>query len=88
MTGYALHPEAFADVDEIRVYIAEENPDAADRLITEIFDGIRALVSFPNQGYRRTDLTSRVAVQAGARVLDRVRSGQTAIMGSCRIPRA
>jgi toxin ParE1/3/4 len=59
MTGYALHPEAFADVDEIRVYIAEENPDAADRLITEIFDGIRALVSFPNQGYRRTDLTSR-----------------------------
>ena len=24
MTGYALHPEAFIDVDDIRGYIAEE----------------------------------------------------------------
>ena len=47
MTGYALHPEAFADLDDIREYIAEDNPDAADRVITEIFDGIRALVAAP-----------------------------------------
>jgi plasmid stabilization system protein ParE len=33
--------------------------DAADRVITEIFDGIRGLVTFPNQGYRRPNLTSR-----------------------------
>ncbi|SPF56792.1 Plasmid stabilization system [Candidatus Sulfopaludibacter sp. SbA4] len=59
MTGYALHLEAFADLDDIREYIAEDNPDAADRVITEIFDGIRALVQFPNQGYRRPNLTSR-----------------------------
>ena len=59
MSGYALHPEAFADLDEIREYIAEDNPDAADRVITEIFDGIRALVRFPDQGYRRPNLTSR-----------------------------
>jgi len=38
--AYALHPEAFTDLDEIREYIAEDSPDA-DRLITEIFDGIR-----------------------------------------------
>jgi plasmid stabilization system protein ParE len=37
MTGYALHPEAVTDLDEIREYIAEDNPDAADRLITEFF---------------------------------------------------
>ncbi|MBZ5626879.1 MAG: type II toxin-antitoxin system RelE/ParE family toxin [Acidobacteriia bacterium] len=59
MTGYALHLEAFADLDNIREYIAEDNPDAADRVMMEIFDGIRALVQFPHQGYRRPNLTSR-----------------------------
>jgi plasmid stabilization system protein ParE len=59
MTGYALHPEAFIDLDDIREHIAEDNPDAADRVMTEIFDGIRGLVTFPNQGYRRPNLTSR-----------------------------
>ncbi len=52
MSGYALHPEAFVDLDEIRAYIAEDNPDAADRVITEIFDGIRGLVPFPQQGFQ------------------------------------
>ena len=32
MTGYAFHPGAFADLDEIWEYIAEDNVDAADRL--------------------------------------------------------
>jgi len=59
MIGYALHPEAFSDLDGIRDYIAEDNPDAADRCITEIFDVMRGLVPFPNQGYRRPNLTSR-----------------------------
>jgi plasmid stabilization system protein ParE len=59
MTGYALHPEAFTDLDDIRQYIAEDSPEAADRLITEIFDGIRALVPFPDQGCRRPNLTTR-----------------------------
>jgi len=58
-SGYSLHPEAFADLDDIRDYIAQENPDAADRVISEIFDTIRALVPFPNQGHRRPELTSR-----------------------------
>jgi len=35
MSGYKLDPEAFADLDEIRAYFAEDNPDAADRVITE-----------------------------------------------------
>jgi plasmid stabilization system protein ParE len=58
-TGYALHPEAFADLDEIRDYIAQGNPDAADRIMTDIFDAFRRLVPFPHQGHRRPDLTSR-----------------------------
>jgi plasmid stabilization system protein ParE len=48
MSGYALHPEAFSDLDDIREYIAADNPDAANRVITEIFDGIRALVASPH----------------------------------------
>jgi plasmid stabilization system protein ParE len=59
MTEYVLHPEALNDIDDIREYLAEESPDAANRMVTEIFGGIRALVPFPHQGYRRPNLTSR-----------------------------
>jgi plasmid stabilization system protein ParE len=60
VTTFRLHPEVFSDLDNIREYIADDNPEAADRVITEIFDGIRALVRFPNQDYRRPNLTSRL----------------------------
>jgi plasmid stabilization system protein ParE len=59
MTAYALHSEAFNDLDAIREYIAEDNPDAADRVMAEIFDGIRSLVEFPHHGYRNPKLTTR-----------------------------
>jgi len=36
MKGYALHPEAYIDLDEIREHIAEHSRDSANRLITEI----------------------------------------------------
>ena len=58
-SGYALHSEALTDLDDIRHYIAQENPDAADRVISEIFDGIRGLVPFPHQCQRRPNLSSR-----------------------------
>ena len=45
MNGYALHPEVFSDLDDIREHIAEDSPDS--------------LVVFPHQGYRRPNLTSR-----------------------------
>jgi toxin ParE1/3/4 len=59
MSGYALHPDAFADLDEIREFIAEENPEAADRVLTEIFEEFRILARFPHIGHLRQDLTSR-----------------------------
>jgi toxin ParE1/3/4 len=59
MSGYALHLEAFAHLDDIRGFIAADNPDAADRLISEIFDAFRRLDRFPDIGYERPDLTSR-----------------------------
>lgn len=59
MSGYALHPETYTDLQEIADYIAADGPDAARRVINKIFDAIEALVPFPNRGHRRTDLTSR-----------------------------
>ena len=59
MTGYGLHPQAYDDIDAIREYIAEDNPDAADRVVTEIFDSIGSLLRFPHLGYRRPELTTR-----------------------------
>lgn len=59
MIGYDFHPEARADLDQIYDYIGEDSPDAADRVIAEVLAAIRALVSFPRRGHKRTDLTSR-----------------------------
>ena len=59
MTGYEFHPEAETDLDEIWEYIAADNARAADRVIAEIRKNLDNLVSFPRQGHRRSDLTSR-----------------------------
>jgi plasmid stabilization system protein ParE len=57
--GFALHPLAAQDIEHIWSYIADDSPQAAGRVREEILKAIRALVPFPAQGHRRTDLTSR-----------------------------
>jgi toxin ParE1/3/4 len=59
MTKYDFHPEAAIDLDEIWGFIAEHDLDAADKVIADILAAVEALVSFPRQGHRRPDLTSR-----------------------------
>jgi len=59
MSGYAFHPEAFTDIDQLWEYIAEHNIDAADRVVADIFAALRTLVASPNIGHRRPDLTAR-----------------------------
>lgn len=59
MSDYAFHPEAFTDLADIWEFIAEDNIDAADRVVADIFDAVRALVTFRRRGYRRPDLTGR-----------------------------
>jgi plasmid stabilization system protein ParE len=71
-SGYALHLEAYADLDDIRDYIAQENPDAADRVMSEIFDAIRS----PN-------LTARALRFTVAREYLCVRAGREAFV-DCR----
>lgn len=59
MTGYDFHPQAAIDLNEIWDFIAEDNLDAADKVISEVLASVGALVPFPNRGHRRPDLTSR-----------------------------
>ena len=59
MSEFVLHPGAYSDLEEIWEYVAEENPEAGDRLIEEIFAAIRSLVPFPQVGHVRSELTKR-----------------------------
>jgi len=59
MSGYAFHPDAFADLDEIWEYIAQNNIDAADRVLADIHGVLRTLAASPHIGHRRPDLTGR-----------------------------
>jgi plasmid stabilization system protein ParE len=59
MSGYALHPLALADLNEIWDYIAEQNLDAADRVIGEIFAKLDILSSSPRIGHQRPELSGR-----------------------------
>src|SRR5438067_477233 len=56
---FALHPLAAQDITEIWEFIAQDNLLAARRVREEILSAIRSLVTFPNQGHKRPDLTAR-----------------------------
>jgi plasmid stabilization system protein ParE len=57
--GFVLHLLAVQDMTDIWEFLAEANPQAARRVREDILGAICVLVSFPHQGHRRTDLTSR-----------------------------
>jgi toxin ParE1/3/4 len=57
--GFDLHPLAAQDITGIWTYIAKDSPQSARRVREEILEAIRGLVSFPYQGHKRPDLTSR-----------------------------
>jgi len=59
MIGYAFHPEARLDLDEIWEFIRADSLAAAARTIDEILAAVATLVSFPGRGHRRHDLASR-----------------------------
>jgi plasmid stabilization system protein ParE len=59
MSGFVLHPQAYADLDEIWEYIDADSLDAADRTRQEIYEAIQSIVPFPYVGHSRPDLTSK-----------------------------
>jgi len=50
------HPEAENDLDEIWLYIAQDSPDNADKLLDEIEETSRKLARFTDMGRNRDDL--------------------------------
>ena len=57
--GYRLTPEARANVDEVCAFIAEDNADAALRVLDALEYAFDQLAATPEIGHRREDLTER-----------------------------
>jgi plasmid stabilization system protein ParE len=58
MKGCELSPEALADLQEIWLYIAGDNPAAADELEADIYQACELLARNPRLGHKRPDLTN------------------------------
>lgn len=57
MTEYRFTPQAVDDLFEIWNYIAEDNPDAANRVEEAVYDACAFLAQSPAAGRVREDLT-------------------------------
>ena len=56
---FALTPEAKADLREILLDIAEDSPDAAERLRVEFYQGLERLGRSPGIGHYHEELLDR-----------------------------
>jgi toxin ParE1/3/4 len=56
MNQYRVSAEARSDLDEIWLYIANDNPDAADKYIRAIVSRFPMLASMPHMGRERPEL--------------------------------
>jgi plasmid stabilization system protein ParE len=57
MSDYELSPEARDDVQESRVWIAQDDPVAADKLEADVYAACERLATNPRLGHKRPDLT-------------------------------
>jgi plasmid stabilization system protein ParE len=57
MSVYELSPEARDDLQEIWMWIAQDNPGAADELEADIYSACEQLAQNPHLGHKRPDLT-------------------------------
>jgi plasmid stabilization system protein ParE len=58
MSKYILGAGAVADLEEIWEFIAQDNPEAANRWVEKLFDTFEEFGRVPGMGHRREDLTS------------------------------
>jgi len=61
-----INPVAISDVQEIKVYIAEDSPEAAKKIGNLIFTKIEKLADFPNMG---ASLSSKINIKTDYRYL-------------------
>ena len=57
MNQYRVSAEARSDLDEIWLYIAQDNPDAADKYARPIVSRFPTLASMPQMGRERSELS-------------------------------
>lgn len=57
MSGYQFTPQATDDLIDIWSFIAQDNPEAADRVEEAVFRACELLADSPRAGRKRTDLT-------------------------------
>jgi plasmid stabilization system protein ParE len=55
VSAYWFHPDAFADLNEIWEFIAQDSVDAANRVLDEIQSAINILADYPLTGHLRSD---------------------------------
>lgn len=55
-----INPVAITDLQQIKAYIAENNPDAAEKLAGNIYTKIEKLAEFPQMGI---SLNSRIVIK-------------------------
>ncbi len=60
MSSYAFSDDAIQDLDEICEYIAQTNPDAANRLFDAIRERCKLVAGFPNMGKSYENLFPRL----------------------------
>ena len=60
MKQFRVAPAARADLDEIWSYIAQDNPEAADKFIRAIVSRFPALAARPELGRMREELSPRL----------------------------
>jgi toxin ParE1/3/4 len=60
MSQYRVSAAAKADLDEIWFYIAQDDPDAADKFIRVLVARFHRLASMPETGRRREELAPGV----------------------------
>ena len=58
MTRYQLSPQAHDDLFDIWIYIAQDNPAAADRVQEAVYTACEFLANSPLAGTIRKDLTA------------------------------
>jgi toxin ParE1/3/4 len=58
MNRYILSLLAEEDLQRIWDYIADDNADAADRVLLKIQEAMRKLASMPGMGHRRSDINN------------------------------
>ncbi|GAB6170715.1 type II toxin-antitoxin system RelE/ParE family toxin [Paradesulfitobacterium aromaticivorans] len=61
-----INPVAITDVQEIKAYIAEDNPATAERMGNDIYSKVEKLADFPQMG---VSLSSRINMKTDYRFL-------------------